>query len=395
MVKGGKGGKGSKGSKGGGKSFGSSFGAKKPSMGKVDAPHGNPFDAASKKDKAGAKVNPFEARNNGKAKHEVLNRRVKGGERNVAKARADATAKRSRTLLLEHKNRRSANTLLDRRFGEGDADMTPEERAYARFKKERQRRSKADGVFSLNDDAAGGGFGGDLLTHGGQSLAAVDFAPKGRGDADGMWDGGSDDDGDDKAGQMDKAYIEEMHFGGGTLSAVRKDGAADAGPRSKKDVLEEMIARSKEQKREKKKSKEAQDDGVSKLDKEYDELAALLDFRPKEPTRKERAEQEKAEMAEEAEAAALGPLQALLAKQGKGEKLDKPKVELDEYERAVRALAFASRSKPCDRTKTPAEVNRALSHRAQTFAAATRIAFAGMARPSSATPSNMRLRDAL
>lgn len=33
------------------------------------------------------KVNPFEERNNKKTKYEVLNRRIKGGTRNVAKAR--------------------------------------------------------------------------------------------------------------------------------------------------------------------------------------------------------------------------------------------------------------------------------------------------------------------
>jgi hypothetical protein len=33
------------------------------------------------------KLNPFEERNNKKTKHEVLNRRIKGGTRNVAKAR--------------------------------------------------------------------------------------------------------------------------------------------------------------------------------------------------------------------------------------------------------------------------------------------------------------------
>ena len=59
------------------------------------------------------KANPFEERNNGKAKHEVLNRRVKGGERNVAKARENSNARRVKTLLVEHKNRKVRETTFD------------------------------------------------------------------------------------------------------------------------------------------------------------------------------------------------------------------------------------------------------------------------------------------
>jgi hypothetical protein len=42
-----------------------------------------------------------------------------------------------------------------------------------------------------------------------------------------------------------------------------------------------MIARSKEYKRERQQTKAQQEDGVTKLDDEYAELAALLDFRGK------------------------------------------------------------------------------------------------------------------
>ena len=68
-------------------------------------------------------VNPFEVRGNKRQKQEVLNRRVKGANRNVAKARTEATERRKKTLLLEHKNRQSANNFVDRRFGEADQSM--------------------------------------------------------------------------------------------------------------------------------------------------------------------------------------------------------------------------------------------------------------------------------
>jgi nucleolar protein 14 len=54
---------------------------------------------------------------------------------------------------------------VDRRFGENDPTMTPEERMLERFTRERQRASKAS-VFNLDDDVE--------LTHYGQSLSNLD-----------------------------------------------------------------------------------------------------------------------------------------------------------------------------------------------------------------------------
>jgi nucleolar protein 14 len=64
---------------------------------------------------------------------------------------------------LDRKNR--SGGIVDRRFGESDSTLTPEERMLERFTKERQRGVK--GVdFNLDDD--------NELTHYGQSLSAFD-----------------------------------------------------------------------------------------------------------------------------------------------------------------------------------------------------------------------------
>ena len=55
--------------------------------------------------------------------------------------------------------------IVDRRFGENDPTMTPEERMLERFTRERQRASKSD-AFNLEDE--------DELTHYGQSLSKLD-----------------------------------------------------------------------------------------------------------------------------------------------------------------------------------------------------------------------------
>ena len=54
---------------------------------------------------------------------------------------------------------------MDRRFGENDPTMTPEERMLERFTRERQRASKGV-MFNLEDE--------DELTHYGQSLSNLD-----------------------------------------------------------------------------------------------------------------------------------------------------------------------------------------------------------------------------
>ena len=54
---------------------------------------------------------------------------------------------------------------MDRRFGENDATMTPEERMLERFTRERQRTAKTS-LFNLEDE--------EELTHYGQSLSKLD-----------------------------------------------------------------------------------------------------------------------------------------------------------------------------------------------------------------------------
>ena len=68
-------------------------------------------------------------------------------------------------MLPEYERKGRAGGIVDRRFGENDSTLTPEERMLERFTKERQRTSR--GVdFNLEDD--------EELTHYGQSLSALD-----------------------------------------------------------------------------------------------------------------------------------------------------------------------------------------------------------------------------
>lgn len=72
---------------------------------------------------------------------------------------------RRKSLLKEYELKNRAGAIIDRRFGENDASMTPEERMLERFTKERQRAAKGS-AFNLEDE--------DDLTHYGQSLSKMD-----------------------------------------------------------------------------------------------------------------------------------------------------------------------------------------------------------------------------
>lgn len=67
--------------------------------------------------------------------------------------------------MKEFEDKDRAGGIVDRRFGENDPTMTPEERMLERFTRERQRTSKGD-AFNLEDN--------DELTHYGQSLSKLD-----------------------------------------------------------------------------------------------------------------------------------------------------------------------------------------------------------------------------
>jgi nucleolar protein 14 len=67
--------------------------------------------------------------------------------------------------LKEFEERGRSGGIVDRRFGENDPTMTPEERMLERFTKERQRSSRG-AAFNLEDE--------DELTHYGQSLSKLD-----------------------------------------------------------------------------------------------------------------------------------------------------------------------------------------------------------------------------
>ncbi|CAO1634742.1 unnamed protein product [Sympodiomycopsis kandeliae] len=273
---------------------------------------GNERDEAAARREALAKIsgdrrfNPFDEKVT-KQKHEVLGQKVKGAVGRPALAKQGGVAQRRATLLPEYQNRHKSGTFIDRRFGESDSTLTPEERALERFTREKQRQAKGKkaALFNLNDDDAEGQE--EELTHFGRSLSGMGNLPE----------LSMLDDPDDS--NIDAEVTDAGHFGG--FEAEPSD--ADR-KKSKAEVMKEIMAKSKMHKHERQQMRDADEDLRMELDDQLGDIRSLLMAGPS---------------TSKADASTT----------------DKAKPANSAYDAFVRELAFERRAKPQDRLKTEAE----------------------------------------
>lgn len=227
--------------------------------------------------------------------------------------------------------RNKVGGLVDRRFGENDPTMTPEERAAERFARESQKKMRKESMFNLEEEEDE-----FQLTHMGQSLTLDqanldDFEG---GDLDGAE---SDDEMSRKRKRFDENEEDAEDF------IDYEDGEDGEGKperkKSKAEVMKEVIAKSKFHKHERQKAKEDDDDLREELDQD---MAGLFDALRgiKAPPKPEPPKHDLDAMNPERAAMLQGP-----------EKTDTEK----EYDQRLKQLTFDKRSKPTDRTKTAEE----------------------------------------
>lgn len=160
------------------------------------------------------------------------------------------------------------------------------------------------------------------LTHLGQPLAERDMTAKPT--------HGEDDDDEN----LDKEMTRSLHFGGGDFEPTLKRGDDDAAPerrKSKKDVMDELIAKSKFHKAEKQKQREDDDNTLTQLDADFKEISqgGLL----------------------------AGALRKAVGHMKPTKKAAvKASEEKDEYDTWARTLAYERRGQAGDRAKTQEEL---------------------------------------
>ncbi|KAF9328765.1 nucleolar complex protein 14 [Podila minutissima] len=313
------------------------------SLSKKDRKKGRPTAASAKNDlnKKLAHIkeamNPFEMKVT-RQKFDIHGRKTKGVEGKPTLSKQVGEENRRKTLLQELQKKNKAGGVIDKRFGEDDPNMTPEDKMLERFTREKQSRAKGGAMFNLEEEAD--------LTHYGQSLAGLD-------DFDETELGYSDDD-DENRGAISGDIVGHSHFGG--FDEAPEETHEDGRPKTKAEIMKEVIAKSKFHKHERQKEKEEMDDITKELDDELEDIRGLLGFsdqaaeerRPKRaplPSQRSSAARALDRMADEEKERLKADKESGVMDQG----FD------DSYDKHIRELAFDRRAKPQDRMKTEEE----------------------------------------
>ncbi|KAL2814763.1 nucleolar protein 14 [Aspergillus granulosus] len=280
------------------------------------------------------RFNPFEIRTISRNKFDVTTR--DGGSKPAAgRFRPGVTKslgeeKRRQTLLQEMDRKNKVGGIMDRRFGENDPTMTPEERAAERFARASQKKLRKDSMFNLEEDDDDEEF---TLTHKGESLSF--------GDGEGVQDDFEedlevDDMSDSEMPRKRKRVLEDGEF---EEAGSQNEEEVPGRKKSKHEVMQEVIAKSKFYKAQRQMAKEDDDDLREELDKGLPDLFEML--RGVKPPPK--PEPPKSDIA------AMNPDRAALL-QGKSQGDTEA-----EYDQRLKQLTFDKRSMPTDRTKTEEE----------------------------------------
>ncbi|CAG1971574.1 unnamed protein product [Fusarium graminearum] len=267
--------------------------------------------------------NPFDLKHAKGPKFEVTSNRptltagsIKG---RPGQAKAASEERRRQTLLVEMQRRNKVGGIIDRRFGENDPTMAPEDKMLERFAREKQRSHKKNSMFDLEDDEPSEG-----LTHMGKSLSF-----------DNMDDFKEDDleeDYDSDGSVRERQRLKRIR----ALAAEGSDGedAETDEPerkKTKKEVMEEVIAKSKHYKYERQAAKEEDEDLREEIDKELQTIQYMLHhIRP--------------DGKPHSDPAAVSKIAGV----------DRDAFEKD-FDLQVKKLAQDKRAQPADRTKTEEE----------------------------------------
>ncbi|XP_030046994.1 LOW QUALITY PROTEIN: nucleolar protein 14 [Microcaecilia unicolor] len=261
--------------------------------------------------------NPFEVKVN-RQKFHVLGKKRKHEVGLPGVSRSRAVRKRTATLLKEYRQRGKSSVFIDKRFGEYDTKISPEEKMMKRFALERQRNTDKKSIYNLNED--------EELTHYGQSLADIEKLND-------IVD--SDSDAEERGALS--AELTAAHFGGGGGLLHKKDASAQKEEvpekaKSRKELIEELIAKSKQEKRERQTQKEQTLELTEKLDSDWKQIQGLLAHKTPTSKRKDNTEF---------------------------------KTKPDEYDMIVRELGFEIKVQPSDRMKTEDELAKEEQERLQ------------------------------
>ncbi|GMY20175.1 nucleolar protein 14 [Fagus crenata] len=289
---------------------------------KVEAPKPNPFETIWSR-----------------RKFDILGKKRKGEERRIGLARSIGIEKRKKTLLKEYEQSSKCSVFVDRRIGEQDDALPEFDKGILRSQRHRQMKLTKKSKFNLSDGEEDEGFEFEGL---GALSERDDFE-------DEMFPDDDDHYGD--ATEKESAMLKQLHAHKtqNPLESGMNEGDENK-HKTKRQVMEEIISKSKFFKAQKAKEKDENERLMEELDKNFTSLVqseALLSL---------------------TEPGKMNALKALVNKsipneqRKKDESSTTQKIENlnqdqpDSYDKLVKAMALEMRARPSDRTKTPEEI---------------------------------------
>ncbi|XVF85775.1 hypothetical protein PTKIN_Ptkin17bG0144500 [Pterospermum kingtungense] len=271
------------------------------------------------------KANPFETIWS-RRKFDILGKKRKGEERRLGLSRSLAIQKRKKTLLKEYEQSTKSSVFVDKRIGEQNEDLGEFEKAIMRSQRERQLKLGKKAKFNLSD-------GED------DEFDAPDFGsfPE-RDDFEDEIPSDRDNDDDDN---KRSAILKQLNSHGtqNLLEGGLVEGEENK-HKTKKEIMEEVILKSKYFKAQKARDKEENEHLMEELDKNFASLQqSKVLFSVTEPSKSISNEHVKKE-------------DMPVAQGAKTYKQEEP----DSYEKLVNDMVFEMRARPSDRTKTPEEI---------------------------------------
>ncbi|CAI0390648.1 unnamed protein product [Linum tenue] len=291
--------------------------------------------AVAMKQKAPAADNPFETIWS-RRKFDILGRKRKGEERRVGLSRSKAIDKRKSTLLKDYERSTKSSMFVDNRIGENNDELGEFDKAVMRSQREHKMKLGKRSKYNLSDGEEDD-FGTSALGSFGERDDFEDEVP---------FDD-EDDYGEQNGGKKKSGILRHLN-----APNVGEDGTTEAEEnihKSKKEVMQEIILKSKHFKAEKAKEKEENEKLMEELDKKFTSLEQSKVLSP---------------LIEPGKSALKAAVNKIIPKdEDKNNKLltaKKPEIpsqeQPDYYDKLFSEMVFDIRARPSDRTKTPEEI---------------------------------------
>jgi len=263
-------------------------------------------DREEKIQKIREQFNPFEIKVN-RNKTETNGRFIKGAQGKPGISKQIGEDQRKAAWEAAKANKHKSGLLRDRRFGENDASLNPEEKMLERFTRERQLQSSKTNLYNLDDESDEDDDEG--LTHYGKSLSLKD---------DFQEDDLENSDDEFMRPKKRQLEVDDLDANAGSEEPAPKK-------KTKAEVMKEVIAKSKYYKEQRQMAQERREGQIEELDDEYADVLQELGSIPK----------------------------------TKAPAFSAPKdPKAINYEQSVRELNMERRAAPADRTKTEEELKK-------------------------------------